>query len=349
MNKKVIWGSVIAVSVIGLVGANVYNMNKTIDVTVAAAEEGAITETVFASGQLESAEVQNYFAPASGVVAKLEVKPGDTVKKGQILYTLRVEDLQQQLKMEQNNVRIAEAERAAAIKQNEAANDNPLLPDQEIDLTLYDLKIENAKMAVEAVQKKIASATVTASKAGVVTQVEIKAGQMLMEGAPALVIANPGTLQVRAQVGELDAGKVKQDLAVTVSGDAFADNTYPGKVTYLAPTAAIPNPAAKEPSVEMVVALDNPAPQLRPGYNATVEITLTEAEKHPLVPLEALKREGDKSYVYRVENGKAVEVEVEAGKEDEAHVEILKGLSAGDEIIASVPEDLRAGKKVKVQ
>ncbi|TCP55924.1 RND family efflux transporter MFP subunit [Tumebacillus sp. BK434] len=349
MNKKLIWSSVIAVSVIGLVGANVYNLNKTIDVSVAAAEEGAISETVFASGQIESAEVQHYFAPASGIVEKLSVKPGDAVKKGQTLYTLRVDELQQQLKMEQNNVKIAEAEREAARKQNAAAQSNPLLSGQKVDLTLYDLKIENARMSVEAVQKKIASATVTASNAGVVTQLDIKAGQMLMEGAPALVIANPGALQVRAQIGELDAGKVQQGLAVTVSGDAFADSTYPGKLTYLAPTAAIANPAAKDPSVEMVVALDNPAPKLRPGYNATVEITLTEAERHPLVPLEAVKREGDKALVYRVENGKAVEAEVKTGKEDETHIEILSGLSAGDEIIKSVPEDLRAGKKVKVQ
>ncbi|ASS76596.1 hypothetical protein CIG75_17580 [Tumebacillus algifaecis] len=349
MNKKVIWGAVLALSVAGVAGMNIYSLNKTIDVSVTQAEEGAISETVFASGQLESADVQNYFAPASGVVDKVEVRAGDAVKKGQTLYTLRVEDLQQQLRMEQNNLKIAQAEREAARKQQDAANANPLVPKQEIDFTLYDMKIENADLAVQAVQKKIASATVTAAKDGVVTHLDIKAGQIVMEGAPALVTANLDALQVRAQIGELDAGKVKQDLTVTVSGDAFADNTYSGIVSYLAPTASLSNPAAKDPSVEMLVTLDNSAPELRPGYNATVEVTLTETQKHPLVPPEAIKREGEKALVFRIENGKSVAVEVKTGKEDDTHVEILEGLTAGEEIIASVPEGLRAGKKVKVQ
>ncbi len=333
--KKIIWGTVIALSVVALAGANIYRLNKSVDVTLAKAEQGAITETVFASGQLEPSAVQSYFAPGSGIVAKLEVKLGDKVKKGQALYSLRVEELEQQLRMERNNLKIAQSERDAASK-------------QEIDLTLADLKLENAKLTVEALEKKIAAASVTAQQDGVVTKLEIEQGQMLMEGAPSLVIADLAKLQVRANLGELDANKVKQDLAVNITGDAF-DKAYRGKVIALAPTAGLPNPTAKDPVVEMIVALDESAAVLRPGYGATVEIELTEAETHPLAPLSAVKREGEKSYLFRVEKGKAVEVEVKTGKEDEEHVEILEGIGAGDEIIASVSKDLKAGKKVSVQ
>jgi RND family efflux transporter MFP subunit len=348
MKKKVIWGTVLALSVTALAGANIYSMNKSVDVTLAAVEEGAVTETVYASGKVEAVNVQHYFAPASGVVLKLEVKPGDKVKKGQALYTLRTDELEQQLRMERNNLKMAEAERENARKQNEAAGDNPLLPKQEIDLSIYDLKIENAKMSIEALEKKIAAAKVTAAKDGVVTKVDAKEGQMVMDGAAVLTVADLSALQVRANLSELDAGKVKTDLPVSVTGDAFAES-YKGKVTYLAPVADLPNPAAKDPVVEMLVTLDSTAPELRPGYNATVEIQLKEEKTHPLAPLEAVQHEGDNAYVYKVENGKAVKVSVKTGKEDEEHVEILEGLSAGDEIIASIPDGLKAGKKVNVQ
>lgn len=283
MNKKVLWGSILAVAVGGLITANVYRVNKSIEVTLTPVAEGKIVERIYANGHLESAQVGRQFAPQTGTVKDLNVQIGDRVKKGDVLFTLEARGLAEQ--------------------------------------------------------------KVTAEQDGFLTELQLHEGQMVMEGTPVLVITETEDLRVLASVSELDANKVKTGLPATITGDAFTD-TYQGKVTYLSPIAAPAGPASKDPVVEMRIDLDQTDANLRPGYSASVEIELEQPDAHLLAPLTAIKHEGDKSYVFREENGKAVRQEVTLGLEDEEHVEILEGLQAGDKIITDIPDDLKAGKKV---
>lgn len=346
--KKIIWGTVLAVSVVGLSGVGVYKANKSIDVSLTTIKEGTLADKVFASGTLEATRETSYYAPQNGVVRTIQVKLGDKVQKGQVLFTMNTSDLEQQLDVENNNLKIAQLERDEAKKQNDQASSNPLVPKQTVNLETYDLKVQNAQKTVDALQKKISASEVVATADGVVTQLAVKAGQAAGEGSPVLTVINQDGMQVRANLNELDAGKVKSGEPTKVTGDGFS-GTYDGKITYLSPIAAPASPTSKDPVVEMVVLLNKTAPELRPGYSASVEIDLP-ADKHLLAPLSAVKHEGNKAYVFTIDSAnKAQRVDVKTGKEDEDNVEILSGLHAGDKIIDHVPETVTVGKKVSAQ
>jgi RND family efflux transporter MFP subunit len=346
--KKIIWGTVLAVTVVGFGSFGVYKANKSIDVSVTKISEGMLAEKVFASGKLEATRETSYYTPQSGVVAQIKVKPGDKVKKGQVLFSMNTSDLEQQLDMENNNLKIAQLERDDAKKQNDQSSSNPLVPKQSVDLAAYDLKVQNAQKTVDSLQKKIAASEVVATSDGVVIDVPVKVGQAAAEGTPVLTAINQDGMQVRANLNELDSGKVKTSEPAKVTGDGFG-GTYDGKVIYLSPIAAPASPTSKDPVVEMVVLMNKTAAELRPGYSASVEIDLP-ADKHLLAPLSAVKREGDKAYVFKIDTAsKAQRVDVKTGKEDDDNVEILSGLTAGDEIINHVPDNLTAGKKVSAQ
>lgn len=349
MNKKVLWGTVLALSVGVLGGVNVYRLNKSVDVELVKVEEGTITEQVYASGKLESVSVTHYFMPLTAAVGKLDVKIGAKVKKGQTLLTLQATELQQQLQVERNNLRIAERELMNAQAKNLDASDNLFGGGQkvEIDLTPYELRVENAKLVVNNLEKRIANTKIVAKSDGVVTELAVREGQMVPEGTLAVVITDPASLQVRANLNEVDASKVKLDSPVVVTGDAFTD-TYEGKISFLSPLAAPAGPTSKDPVVEMVVTLNKKTPELRPGYNASVEIPLPQAPRI-LAPLTAVKHEGEAAYVLKIENNQAVRVDVKTGKEDEEHVEILEGLNVNEEIIETADDNLKPGKKVQVK
>jgi len=348
MNKKVLWGTVLALSVGVLGGVNIYQMNKSVDVELVKVEEGSITEHVYASGKLESVSVTHYFMPLTAAVSKLDVKVGAKVKKGQTLLTLQARELEQQLQVERNNLRIAERELTNAQEKNLEASDNLFAGQKtEIDLTPYELRVENAKLVVDNLEKKLANSKVVAKNDGVVTELSVKEGQMVPEGTLAVVITDPASLQVRANLSEVDASKVKLDSPVVVTGDAFTD-TYDGKVSFLSPLAAPAGPTSRDPVVEMIVTLNKKTPELRPGYNAAVDLPLPQTPRI-LAPLTAVKHEGETAYVLKVENNQAVRVDVKTGKEDEEHVEILEGLNVNEEIIEDATDDLKPGKKVQVK
>jgi hypothetical protein len=85
--------------------------------------------------------------------------------------------------------------------------------------------------------------------------------------------------------------------------------------------------------------------ELKPGYSANVVFNLS-GQPHLLLPLNAVMREGDKAYVFKVENDGAVKIEIQTGKDDGESVEVLKGVTSSDQIITNFTKELTTGAKV---
>ncbi len=65
------------------------------------------------------------------------------------------------------------------------------------------------------------------------------------------------------------------------------------------------------------------------------------------MPVSALFRRGSESAAYVVCGGRAVLVPVEAGRSSGREVQVLKGLSAGDEVILYPGDRVTDGQRVK--
>ncbi|MGG6312596.1 efflux RND transporter periplasmic adaptor subunit [Paenibacillus macerans] len=352
LRKKWFWGALLGLAVIALVVANMINMNKAAAVTTTEVVEGTIAEQIYTNGKLEPAETTRVFAPETGVAGAVKVKLGDNVSKGQILLTLNMDSVKEQLEKERLNLELAESERLAAKKQHFEKYKEAMIadPDQKIeapDLSSYDLRIRTSQLTIASMEKQLQHQTVSAPVDGVVTSLSVLAGQALAEGSEILTLADMSGLKVKANLNELDAGKVQLGMKAVVTGESF-DGTYDGKITYLAPTAELANATAKDPTVEMKVSLDKISPQLRAGYNATVEMEIPDKQRL-LVPIGAIQYEGSQAIVFKVADGKAVRVPVTTGKEGEEQIEIVSGVARGDIIVAEGGDKLQDGAKVKVQ
>ena len=65
----------------------------------------------------------------------------------------------------------------------------------------------------------------------------------------------------------------------------------------------------------------------------------------PLVPVTSVMADGDTSYVWTVENGKAKKVKVTLGNADAENQEILSGLKKDAQVIVNPNEKLEDGKR----
>ncbi|HQY06906.1 MAG TPA: RND transporter, partial [Lacunisphaera sp.] len=85
------------------------------------------------------------------------------------------------------------------------------------------------------------------------------------------------------------------------------------------------------------------------GDNFRVEarVLVWETENTLKVPVSALFRHGNESAAYVVRGGKAVIVPVVAGRSSGREVQILKGLTAGDEVILYPGDRISDGQRVK--
>lgn len=350
--KKWFWGVLLGLAIIALVFVNMNGLNKAALVSTAEVTEGTLAEQVFTNGKLVPGETTAVFSPVNGVIKSMKVKLGDQVKKGQTLLALNMDDVKEQIEKEKINIQLTESERLTAKKQSfenfkKVHSENPDAVPEKLDLTSYDLRIRTSQITIASLEKQLSKQTVESPVGGVVTKVSANVGQALAQGTEVVTIVDMSTLKVKANLNEMDAGKVKVGMTTTITGDSFADK-YSGKVTYMAPTAELATAAAKDPTVEITVTLDKVSSELRPGYNVTVEMVIPDKQRL-LVPTEAVQYDGDQPFVYKVENGKAVKVKVKIGKEGDEQIELTSGVAKGDHLVTNGADKLQDGAKVKTE
>lgn len=353
MKKKLIIGTILLISIAGLL---IYNLTRSSShpvVSTVEATEGAINESVYAAGTLSAAEKTDYYVPYSGIAEHVPVQAGDRVTKGQTLFVMDASGLEEQIRLEENNLAMLRAEeniyresRMEQAKRELAEGREPDKVFDENELELYRLRAERSLMTLESLREQLEKREVKADMDGVVSLLNIKSGQAAAEGTVAVQLIDDRNLMATAYLNELDAGKVKAGMEALVTGDSF-DGELAGTVHFVSPIAAPADSSSRDPAVEFKVKLDEVPEVLRPGLTVSLEILLP-AETRVLVPLTAVRFNGDETHVYEVKDGIAVKRPVTAGRDDGAMVEILSGLSAGERIIETLTNDIQDGVQVTV-
>ncbi len=345
------WGAALVLVVAGLVYVNVMRMGISQEVTLAKAEEGEISESVFANGRIQPADETELYTNVDGKVKEVFVKVGDTVARGDVVMSYDTSDWERQIELERNRIEIEKLQRQIDRKRNyDAAKQGEKDAEQILALEsdaqkLHELQIRGTENTIAQLREKIAQSVVKADSDGVVTKLNVTEGQTVPSGFMAAVFADVSSLKVSAALNELDAGKVQAGMKAIVTGDAF-DDRLDGELTYIAPEAAPAGPESQDFQVGIEVTLAKGDLDIIPGLAAMIEFVLP-GEKRVLVPIDAVVYRNQEAFVYKAEDGKAVQVAVKTGKDNGERVEILEGLKAGEEVISPLPEGLRDGKKVK--
>lgn len=146
------------------------------------------------------------------------------------------------------------------------------------------------------------------------------------------VVVLSDRLIVRAQVDETDIGKIKTGQKAIVSLDAYPETKVMASVEHIYYESKIVNNVTM---YEVDLIPQAVSKFFRSGMSAEVNFVEESRENALLVPLEALHREGDSSYVLvRQEGNKEPrKKEVVTGISDDKNMEIVSGLDINDRIV----------------
>jgi HlyD family secretion protein len=325
--------------------------------SVGVADRGAIRVTIDETGVVEPERQIVVKSPISGVVRRLHVREGDSVRAGQLMATI-VPDIAQanalaQLRSEMsggeirvNNLR-REYERAQELEQRSLISESNVesarvaLEQAENDLRAarerMRLMEESGVQSTDAAQ----SARITAPSAGVVILRGVEEGETVVGGTSAFgggtelfTIADLSTLLIRAAINEVDIGKVARGDTVAITVDAFPGDTATG-IVRLVPPAARQQDRIRVFDVEVEVRAG--AAILRPGMTANVQISGPTREDVVRLPVEAIFFAEGQPITYKVVDGEPESTSVTLGLSDLDHVEILDGINAGDSVALEDP------------
>ena len=223
---------------------------------------------------------------------------------------------------------------------------------------------------------------------GVVTNLPVRAGESVVPGLQnqtgtnIMTIADMSLITAEVKVDETDIVNVKIGQVAEITIDAIPNKTYVGHVTEIGNTAilrstgvaasqsAISSQEAKD--FKVVVAMDNPPDEVRPGLSCTAKITTATRKNAVTIPIQALtvRQKGDLEPkktgssggalaatkldpvaekarkeelqgVFVVANGKATFRKVETGITGSTDIEVLTGLNEGDQIITGTYQVIR--------
>jgi len=165
---------------------------------------------------------------------------------------------------------------------------------------------------------------------GVIAELGLREGMTVMPGATLFRIVDLSTVWVNAEVPEAQAAWLKPGAAVEARVPAWPDDAFKGRVNAILPEL---NPATR--TVRARIELANPGARLKPGMFANLAFSAGRGKPAVLVPSEAVIRTGERNVVILSVDGRFVPAEVAVGQEMGGRTEILKGLKAGEKVVAS--------------
>ena len=176
------------------------------------------------------------------------------------------------------------------------------------------------------------SLTLRAQAGGVVLEKRAVAGMRFMPGEMLYQIADLSSVWLLADVFEQDLGLVRQGQSVKIRVDAYPDQAFTGKVTFIYPTV-VPETRTARVRIE----LPNPAGLLKPAMYARVEIASGRGRGKVLaVPDSAVLDTGTRQLVLVQRGEGAFEPRpVKLGMRTDGYFEVLDGIKAGESVVVS--------------
>ena len=304
---------------------------RRIGVTFATVSSGALAKEVRTVGQVtfDETRVRTIALKVDGFVERLIVSStGQAVATGQPLLTIYSPMLvtaQEELLLAK---RLQSDVSGASAETRRSADD--LLSSARRRLSYWDISNDEIS-EIERSGEVRKTLTLRAPVGGYVLEKNVLAGQKIMAGDALYKVADLSTLWVEGEVFEQDLSTIHVGGSVQADFDALPGDHRAGRISYVYPTL---NPDTR--TVRVRVVLSNPNLTLKPGMYATLRIAGRERANVLTVPRSAVLSTGERSIVFvRDATGQLTPREVALGTSTDDRIEVLRGLSAGETVVAS--------------
>jgi RND family efflux transporter MFP subunit len=345
------------------------------------------------SGQLTlTAEFEPYqeidiMAKVAGYVRSIKVDIGDRVTEGQVLATLEVPEMEDELAKAKAAVSQADAEVVTASNEIERAKaahelahlsltriegvvkrEKGLVPQQQVDefrskdlsteaqvagvksaLVVAQERARVARAEVARLQTMYKYTTITAPFTGVVTKRYANSGAMIQAGTASQSQAMPVVRLSQNNLLRLSL-PVPESAAARVHIGQRVDVRVPSlNRTFAGRVARFAGKLQiSTRTMDTEVDVPNPALALLPGMYAEVDLQIDERPNALCVPLDGVERSGNSVSAYVVQPSGTIQITpVSLGLETPQRVEVRSGLEEGDMVIVGRHAGLKKGDRVQ--
>lgn len=329
-------------------------------------ESGDLDRTLSYNGVLSPVNIVHLASSIPGEIMDVPVQVGDSVNENDVLYKLDKESVERSLRnaqlslqaaqhqvesmKEQNDLAVKSYERMKALYENPngAAVSKSQLEQAELQASTAGLEsakvqLSQAKIALEQARDQMNDADMKAPISGVVSVLNIQAGQSIGAGQHVADVINMDKVYVDIQVAENVIGNLKKGEKIQGLVPAVSSELIEGTIDWVSPAADL-----QTRLFPVRVVFDNPDHLVKPGMFVDVKLNISEASQAIVVPSTAILDRTDGKVVYVSENGVAKLQYVETGFDNGEYTVINSGLEPGDELVIEGQQFIEDGTPLNI-
>jgi HlyD family secretion protein len=338
---------------------------KPITVDTGEVARGKVDQTVTntRAGTVKACQRAKLAPQMGGQIARLPVRKGDHVEKGQVLLELWNVDLRADLNLAERGAAATRALRdesciSAKVARRESDRLASLVERKLVSNELAERaageadgreaacraageQVHVSQARIDAARAHLERTMLRAPFAGTVAEINGEVGEFVTPSPvgiptpPAVDVVDSSCIYITAPIDEVDAPRVREGMAARVTLDAFKDRSFKAHVRRVAPYVLEIEKQARTVEVEAEID-ERDAAVLLPGYSADLEVVIAERPDVLRVPTRALI-EGNR--VYLLDGGRIRSRTVETGIGNWEYTEVTKGLEPGDRVVVSIDRE----------
>jgi len=347
---------------------------RTVMVEAPSASDGAVLN---ASGYVVARRLATVSSKTTGRIAEVLFEEGAAVSAGQVLARLdRATAEAQHLvatrsleaarrSLREIEVRLADARRT--LERNRSLVARALVSQSVLDASEAEVAALQARLAAAAAEVEVASAQVALSEQGlddlvirapfdgVVISKDAQPGEMVSPVSAGGGFTRTGiatlvdmeSREIEVDVNEAYINRVADGQRVEAVLDAYPEWSIPGHVISIVPTAD-----RQKATVRVRIAFEQLDPRILPDMGIKVRFLEERgqaAAPAPLLPTEAIARDGQGTSVWVVRDGRVERRGVELGEERDGQVQVRDGLAGGEVVVVQPTRRLRDGVAVELK
>jgi HlyD family secretion protein len=321
---------------------------------------GSLVDKALAVGTIEPRVEVSVKSILAGVVRQRFAGVGDFVKRGQPLLEISpnptpLELVELRRNLELREIELKNLERELA-RQQELRNRNLISPS---DLELAQRRVDESRTQLSLAQERLAlqeggrvgtggeqvETVVRAPIDGYILDDSIEIGDPVVPltpyqaGTVLMHMAAMRDLIFRGTVDEIDVGRLKEGMPVTIKIGALPNASVKGRLEKIWLKAHKQEQATVFP-IEIVLT-EVAGATLRAGYSANAEVIISRRDSVLYIPERLITNRHDSSFVtVRTGPGKTAERAIKTGLSDAINIEVLEGLQVTDSLVEPPPREI---------
>jgi macrolide-specific efflux system membrane fusion protein len=373
--------TIIAICVIAATGGYFYfndTDTKKPDYITTKVSKETIEKTVLSTGTISALKQVQVGAQASGQIKVLNVKLGDTVKKGDMI--AEIDSLTQENKLKESEASLDNYKAQLKAKELAAkrsklyydrqlnlfkndATSKEIVENAQVDLAIaeadvfqIETQIKQALLAVDTAKLDLGYTKIEAPIDGVIVSIPVEAGQTVNanQTTPTIVeIAQLDKMSIKAEISEGDIVKVKPGMPVyfTILGDSSKKykstlkSIDPGPKSLSDSKSTSASSSSTDTAIYYygVFEVDNPDSELRINMTAQITIVLDKSEETMSLPSSAIRKDKNGTYVVVIDSkGQPINKPVKVGVNNNIYAEIKEGVSSDDNVVTTESREMES-------